>query len=597
MISIYRNVRVEIARSARYSEDWSSLISFSVYVAICAPVSVLFQASNAANATDASRINKLVSVVVTVLILCFMSWDYAGERRKDRFFSTMGITLALVAWFLVLAASLYFCLDRKEDLHLFAHERLLKRSRRDKAKSLLSSSSPPRSSSYAKDEARVSLSLDYALESFDPDTNVITLRRKRHTAHDNTIFTLEEPVTEAAGEEQGEDSLIQTLKKKVFDRHKGEKSYDRYIRTSRPPIVVAGVLGALLVLALIGTATLSYRLKSLSRLADELNEIADSIDADFGEDPTDVVEARRRLNERTSASNTLDKLAKRMRTLQDDFNSCWVAGCYVGIVVGFFVSMTHIPRFDKAVANASKGVARLDETTKNYSTVGRSASLFGAIISITVLASVVVTGIVTAFSFVFVNDATRQFLWSYRYYAVSYLITFGLNYYVLEPYLFHAYASDGYRIKRNTAFMLCDIGWTAYGVVVGFTVAFFRVLYYISYSVVAVAFLDESILPPVIREFDSCYIAFFAAVSSHHRHHNALLHVFADALQESITNEAPRSEEKSNAQYSSRVKSRWHLAYTLLNNPSLRRDRRSSPPLKNCGDDDEKCDESVASIP
>ena len=137
--------------------------------------------------------------------------------------------------------------------------------------------------------------------------------------------------------------------------------------------------------------------------------------------------------------------------------------------------------------------------------------------------------------------------------------------YLVDPVLMHGVCSDGFRVKRPTAFGLVYAAYMAYGLVSGAAIFLSRVLTSVAVSLVHLVSLDISVLPERYAHLDAGHVAFMSLVRAHHNHHNSALHVAAEALA------APDRR-------ATRARARWHLAYTLLNNPGLRRDRRSRAP-------------------
>jgi len=131
-------------------------------------------------------------------------------------------------------------------------------------------------------------------------------------------------------------------------------------------------------------------------------------------------------------------------------------------------------------------------------------------------------------------------------------------------------------------------GWTLYSVamvciniITGFFFAFKRFVLLTALSVVAVCRLDCTIFPDSIVTLDTGFSSFMALLAISHRHRSPIISIFVRLCQDiSNSNSNSNSGNDGNSssgdgvvlQTSNRRKCRrnkWHLLYTLLNNPSL----------------------------
>jgi len=356
-----------------------------------------------------------------------------------------------------------------------------------------------------------------------------------------------------------------------------------FIRSSRPPIIYASALGSLLIVLVFAIYLLSLRFRRFGRIANELKSIASSLSAET------FPRTRRQLW----------NYANMLETIEQDFNASWQAGGIIGAIFSLATAGTYVPLFDVAVRRATIGKYRRTRALhgENFPSsaekVAFGANLLGIYISVSLLIFVLVSLILTVIIMCFTNDYIRRILWDYRTLGYSYIVCYFAKAYLLQPTLFHYFASDGYLIKRDVPFYLCNIAWIAYGVFVGATAALVRALLYMAWSVVATADLGHCLLPSSIQFLDYAHLSYTAAIHLHHHHHNTIANKFADnLLQQSVAEEASNGKEASNDKETSEnnketsnkeapsnrrrflPRNRWHLAYTLIHNPKLRLERR-----------------------
>ena len=337
---------------------------------------------------------------------------------------------------------------------------------------------------------------------------------------------------------------------------KDGESWDAwYVRASRPPLIFASALGSFATVAVLGTYFLSIKLTRFGRIAAQLRDIGDRYadlltDDDANDDDARIV-------------TQLDNYAQVFETIEQDFNTCWQIGGWASLLITLFIASSYVPLWDAATKRAAKGHYRNGRATpRPEERVAYGANLFGAYLSIALLAFVFFAFAIAVAAFCLINDGMRSFLWSFRTLALSYGISYIVKTYILQPYLFHGYATDGFLIKRDVPFYLCNIAWIAYGVFVGATVALVRVALYFAYSVYATGDLGNCILPEKFQQVDYAYMSYTSQIHLHNHHHNTVAHVFKDTL---LT---------STKTYNHRGRNRWHLAYTLIHNPKLRIHRR-----------------------
>ena len=79
---------------------------------------------------------------------------------------------------------------------------------------------------------------------------------------------------------------------------------------------------------------------------------------------------------------------------------------------------------------------------------------------------------------------------------------------------------------------------------------------------------DASLLPGKLKALDSGYDAFVSTLWVHHRHQNTAAVIAKDIFLEAASDVDGRQHPELN-----RARTRWHLAYTLLKNPTLIHER------------------------
>ncbi|KAH8047335.1 hypothetical protein JL722_13148 [Aureococcus anophagefferens] len=285
----------------------------------------------------------------------------------------------------------------------------------------------------------------------------------------------------------------------------------RVVARSRPFVVVAAALFGVVVLAYFtGYAVRHWRTTYLGRLADSVG----GVEASSG----------RRARPADYVGDLLPEAAKLLRTVQRDLN--------VSAKV--------------AVPLASLLMLRA------------WASFLFFLMS---LGYIILENALVFFIFACVNEYPRGVLWDHRLTLVVFAAASAFMGCVVDPLVMHGYCSDGYRARRPAAFAVAYASYVAYGLLVGAALFVSRVLTSVVFCLFHLVSLDVCVLPERYAHLDASHVAFMSLVYAHRRHHDAALHVAAEAF-------AARKPRHS------RARTRWHLAYTLLKNPALRRDRR-----------------------
>lgn len=524
------------------AEDWQTFFAVIWYLAICAPVALLYQVVLSGNRLDSTPADCWLSAAVSLALALAsrISAGYEVSSADDTVVVLVVLESVCVAGFGLSAmfnASFALGLERHFPKFLGRHHEELCRARLDYCRLRLKQRSdlPPR-------DTPVTVFPDPRLR-LEP---VEILLREGDRIED--CF----PAPAAAvveDEDDGRWSLVHFLgmpKPWPFG----------YLRRSRPPILYVSALVALLLIAVLAYVMIIMDFNMFRKIASDLNDIARYLE---GLDEEDEI--------LQDAVDKLDSSASLLKVLEHDWNRCWIFAVGISVAIMVLVTCTIVPRFDRASELVKTGAPlHLREGGgAQEALLGQATALFGATISVAIIGLFLNTFVITCIIYVFVSDMIREAIWRYRYFILSFGISFIIKGFILQPYLFHKAASDGHRLVRFNLFMICDIAWTAYNVIIGVTIALIRAAYYVLFVVSAVAILDYTILPPSLSVYDTAHNAFVAAVWAHHRHHHPVLHVAVEALREELKKASPRR---------SRATKRWHLTYTLLNNPKLMRERK-----------------------
>lgn len=545
---IYVNTNARIQDSADYNEEWSTTTRVVVYIVVCGPIAVIYQFVMSGNRIESTALDCSIAALGCAAGSALMAFDYTqASNSYDGTFIMIGV----VGWAIMMMANAAFGMGLTDRMPawLGRHYKELRRAREAYCKHRLKSHIAPR-------DTPLTLLPDPKL-GLDPiviDTSVGSRIKDVVTA-----------VRQRDGPSVEREHTV-TLTQRIFSFFFTEAPpwSEAFLKKSRPPIVVVSACCALLVMAVLAAAILSSKVTFFGDLASDLRDIANELD-EFQN------QQRRRLEEGSGdldkSIRRLDRAAHRLGELQRDLTNSLYSGACIALVIMLPVVAAIVPRFDRAVVKVATGKLREDLSPgdKAKATVGAGTAFFGSTVSVIAVGYMLNTVIVGLVVLIFVNSAIRNVIWSYRYYFYSYAVSFVIKSYIIQPYVFHRFASEGgHELKRHTAFMLCNIAWTAYNFIIGATVAILRACYYILYVITAVAFLDECILPDPLRSMDTAHLSFLGTVWSHHRHHNPIVHVAAG-----IMTQLQKDAASTNIPSFSPAAKRWHLAYTLVNNPSL----------------------------
>lgn len=553
---IYVNTNARIQDSADYNEEWSTTTRVAIYIVVCGPVAVIYQFVMSGNRVESTALDCSIAALACAAGSVLMAFDHTQTSTSYEGIFTM---VGVAGWAIMMMANAAFGLGLTERMPawLGRHFEELRRARELYCKQRLTSHTAP-------SDTKITLLPDPKL-GLDP----IVFDAPRGSRIEDVVTAVRHREEPSVTPEH-----TPTLKQRIFTFFRAEAppSYEAYLKNSRPPIVIVSACCALLVMAVLAATILSTRFAFFSDIADDLRDIANQLDEFQNQQERRLEESSREFD---NAIRRLDRAAHRLGELQRDITNSMYTGACVALAVMLPVVAAIVPRFDRAVVRMAAGKLRenLSPGDKANATAGAATAFFGSTISVVAVGYVLNTIILGIVALIFINSDIRKAIWSYRYYFYSYAISFIIKSYIIQPYVFHKFASEGgHELKRHTAFMLCNIAWTAYNFIIGATVAILRACYYILYVTIAVTFLDECILPDAMRSMDTAHMSFLGTVWSHHRHHNPIVHVAAGILAQ-LQKDAASADIPS---YSLAAK-RWHLAYTLLNNPSLVNARYPEP--------------------
>ena len=104
------------------------------------------------------------------------------------------------------------------------------------------------------------------------------------------------------------------------------------------------------------------------------------------------------------------------------------------------------------------------------------------------------------------------------------------------------------------------------GFLSGILSSFTRLVIYFIYAIISIFRVESTILPKYWSRFDVAYISFMSYISTLHQHENPICHTAIDLWQ---------AQNSQKSQRSNRARNRWHLAYSLLIDPDLKKYRKN----------------------
>ena len=165
-------------------------------------------------------------------------------------------------------------------------------------------------------------------------------------------------------------------------------------------------------------------------------------------------------------------------------------------------------------------------------------------------------------------------VWANGYIPVSLVITV-FQLYFLDRIVGNRWLSNGYWIRNPGGWTLFSTVVMMSSVVTGLAASVKRFVFLIAFALGSVLRLDSTRFPSRLVSYDQGYSSFMSVIMLRHRHCSPVISVARElrfglgkrGLAPSDNDTEPHTASKSEAQ--KRARTRWHLAYTLLNNPQL----------------------------
>lgn len=224
----------------------------------------------------------------------------------------------------------------------------------------------------------------------------------------------------------------------------------------------------------------------------------------------------------------------------------------------------------------------------------------------------VVVIIITVLLFFVTTNRIRQYIINhYSGIVVSIIIAYVLRKGIIKIIFKGILVDKNGDMKSINAFSICFVCYMLFNIVLGQLLALSRLALFLLYVLVAVFRLDESLVPLVISDWDPAFYSYSAYLFFEHQTKNPVLRCAVECFAgsfvelspnglyrfsqkaEEVTGLSPveraassksqwsnygaideRAPEPPSRDLSSRVRNRWLLAYTLVNNPDLIPSRR-----------------------
>jgi hypothetical protein len=163
--------------------------------------------------------------------------------------------------------------------------------------------------------------------------------------------------------------------------------------------------------------------------------------------------------------------------------------------------------------------------------------------------------------------------------------------FVLENYVGNRIVSDRYWIKNRHDWTLYSVFMIVLSVITGLFFAVKRFFFLCAFAIASISRLDSTLFPDYAVSLDTGYMAFMSLQMLAHRHQSPVLHAFVHSYSASTGGEFLRSKgaagdgplmpaSKEGAEQQPQrgatlvpaariARNRWHLAFSLVRNPSL----------------------------
>ena len=169
--------------------------------------------------------------------------------------------------------------------------------------------------------------------------------------------------------------------------------------------------------------------------------------------------------------------------------------------------------------------------------------------------------------------------------VIGFIAVLVLKFYFLDGYLFEERLSKGRMIKEPRYFSMMMLIMAFYGIFTGIFTVVMRFLYAFGYTAMATCRVDLCVLPMSMAKVDQAFRCYLSTLNFFNQYTSPLFITGVSSLRdlEPASSAAERynpmlqSGDRSNDLQKKRARARWHLAYTLVRNPVLTRDRSKDP--------------------
>ena len=166
--------------------------------------------------------------------------------------------------------------------------------------------------------------------------------------------------------------------------------------------------------------------------------------------------------------------------------------------------------------------------------------------------------------------------------VIGFIAVLALKFYFLDGYIFEERLSKGRMIKEPRYFSMMMLIMAFYGIFTGIFTVVVRFLYGFGYTAMAVCRVDLCIVPISMERVDQAFKCYISTLNFFHQYTSPLYVTGVSSLRDiepardspaERYNPMVQSEDTSSDLRNKRARARWHLAYTLVRNPVLTRDR------------------------
>lgn len=278
----------------------------------------------------------------------------------------------------------------------------------------------------------------------------------------------------------------------------------------------------------------------------------------------------------------ISNIATSMGNFPDAFRRGLRGGAAVSLVITLIALCWNLAGFKKWTLHALEGrrVPGFNVTSERISMdVARSAEFLAVFISTHLFAMATATVVLSTVFTAFGWNRLQDIISNNSSFLASYLIMYILVYFILKMFVGNRILSEKGQIPKRprslTDFIFCLCAWY---IINGIFAAVSRMALYLPFFFLSFCRLDSSPFPPYFQEYDVGYRSCQSLIAYHTRTQNPLVFCFAEHLFQSNGSFRARAlnpagfgrfEEAEVSKSSRRVRNKWHLATTLINNPSL----------------------------